>query len=228
MYLFFFFNQKTAYEMRISDWSSDVCSSDLHLLVAFMNKRATRLSAEERRTTTVEAVIDLAAEQNPSDITTAAIAERMGLTQGALFRHFPTKDAILQAVLSWVAERLLARVDRAVDGAPSSLAALEAVFMTHVDFVAEHPGVPRMLFGELQRSADNLPRKMVQTLIGRYGERLRRLFEAGKASGALDPGLDVEAAALLFIGTIQGLVIQARVAGEHRKGGVEGQVGYGR
>src|SRR3546814_17850404 len=29
MYLFFFFKQKTAYEMRISDWSSDVCSSDL-------------------------------------------------------------------------------------------------------------------------------------------------------------------------------------------------------
>src|SRR3546814_3382462 len=28
---FFFFNQKTAYEMRISDWSSDVCSSDLRL-----------------------------------------------------------------------------------------------------------------------------------------------------------------------------------------------------
>src|SRR3546814_4104799 len=30
MYVFFFFKQKTAYEMRISDWSSDVCSSDLH------------------------------------------------------------------------------------------------------------------------------------------------------------------------------------------------------
>src|SRR3546814_5623625 len=29
MYLFFFFMQKSAYEMRISDWSSDVCSSDL-------------------------------------------------------------------------------------------------------------------------------------------------------------------------------------------------------
>src|SRR3546814_8808691 len=29
--LFFFFKQKTAYEMRISDWSSDVCSSDLHI-----------------------------------------------------------------------------------------------------------------------------------------------------------------------------------------------------
>src|SRR3546814_8516103 len=30
LFFFFFFKQKTAYEMRISDWSSDVCSSDLH------------------------------------------------------------------------------------------------------------------------------------------------------------------------------------------------------
>src|SRR3546814_4801852 len=33
-YLFFFFKQKTAYEMRISDWSSDVCSSDLYVFAA--------------------------------------------------------------------------------------------------------------------------------------------------------------------------------------------------
>src|SRR3546814_8848479 len=32
--VFCFFKQKTAYEMRISDWSSDVCSSDLHAAVA--------------------------------------------------------------------------------------------------------------------------------------------------------------------------------------------------
>src|SRR3546814_5486288 len=44
MYFFFFFKQKTAYEMRISDWSSDVCSSDLtqqteSYLLAFCHKR---------------------------------------------------------------------------------------------------------------------------------------------------------------------------------------------
>src|SRR3546814_5235814 len=36
---FFFFKQKTAYEMRISDWSSDVCSSDLHLLQQILPQR---------------------------------------------------------------------------------------------------------------------------------------------------------------------------------------------
>src|SRR3546814_1288958 len=38
--VFFFFKQKTAYEMRISDWSSDVCSSDLKMVVVHRAKRA--------------------------------------------------------------------------------------------------------------------------------------------------------------------------------------------
>ena len=179
-----------------------------------MSGHSKHLPADERRAATVEAVVDLAAEQNPSDITTTAIAQRMGLTQEALFRHFPTKDAILQAVMSWVTERLLARVDKAAEGTTSPVAALEAVFMTHIDFVSEHPGVPRMLFGELQRPGETLPKRMVQTLIQHYGERLHRLLEAGKAQGELDAGLDVEAAAVLFIGTIQGLVMQSLLAGK--------------
>ncbi|MFP5504914.1 MAG: TetR/AcrR family transcriptional regulator [Gammaproteobacteria bacterium] len=172
------------------------------------------LPAEERRAVTVETVIELAGERNPSDITTAAIAQRMGVTQGALFRHFPDKDAILTAVMEWVAARLLARIEKAVQSAPSPLAALEAMFLAHAAFVAEHPGVPRMLFGELQRAQDSAPRRMVQTLIRRYGERLHRLIEAGQAAGELDPGLDAEAAATLFIGSIQGLVMQSLLAGD--------------
>src|SRR3546814_19012190 len=45
MFVFFFFKQKTAYEMRISDWSSDVCSSDLYALARpgsiFLARRST-------------------------------------------------------------------------------------------------------------------------------------------------------------------------------------------
>src|SRR3546814_9724518 len=39
MFMFFFFKQKTAYEMRISDWSSDVCSSDLHRMADGTDRR---------------------------------------------------------------------------------------------------------------------------------------------------------------------------------------------
>lgn len=172
------------------------------------------LSAEERREVTVAAVIELAGERNPSEITTAAIAGRMGLTQGALFRHFANKDAILQAVMEWVAQRLLARVDRAVSQAATPLAALEGMFMAHVDFVAEYPGIPRILFGELQRTGESAPRRVAQGLIRCYGERLKEVVDRGKQCGELDAELDTEAAVTLFIGTIQGLVMQALLAGD--------------
>ena len=182
-----------------------------------MDQPRKRLSADDRRTSTVESVIELAAEQNPSEITTAAIATRMQLTQGALFRHFPNKDAIWQAVMEWVADRLLTRVERAASGAKSPLAALEAMYLAHIAFVIEHPGVPRMMFGELQRADDSAAKRMVQTMLRRYGKRLRALIEDGKASGELDPQLDAAAAATLFIGSIQGLVMQALLLGDSKQ-----------
>ncbi len=179
-----------------------------------MNERSRHLPAAERRAVTVEAVVELAAEQNPGEITTAAIADRMHVTQGALFRHFANKDAIWEAVMHWVAERLLARVDRAAAEASSPLAALEAMFLAHVDFVARHPGVPRILFGELQRADDTPAKRMVRTIIERYRERLVGLLERGKAAGVCSADLDSAAAAMLFIGSIQGLVMSSMLAGD--------------
>jgi TetR/AcrR family transcriptional regulator len=85
-----------------------------------VNIRTKHLPAEERRAATVEAVIELAAGHDPGEITTTAIAQHMNVTQGALFKHFPTKDAILAAVMTWVADRLLNRVDRAAQAAEST------------------------------------------------------------------------------------------------------------
>lgn len=174
------------------------------------------LPADVRRNATVETVVSLAAERNPSDITTTEIATRMGLTQGALFRHFVNKDAIVQAVMAWVSERLLSRLDAASANAASPLAALEAMFLAHAGFVADHPGVPRMLFAELQRPSESVTRRMVQALLSRYRQRLQQLFDAAKAKGQLDSTLDVDAAISLFIGTVQGLVMQSLLSGNSK------------
>ncbi|HEC07580.1 MAG TPA: TetR/AcrR family transcriptional regulator [Thiolapillus brandeum] len=172
------------------------------------------MPAEERRAVTVETVLELAAEQNPGEITTSVIAKRMGVTQGALFRYFPSKDALWQSVLESVAERLMKRIERAATSVESSLAALEAMFMAHVGFVTEHPGVPRLLFGELQKAEATPAKRRAQALIRRYGERLQELLERGKACGELDSTLDENAAATAFIGALQGLIMQSLLVGD--------------
>ncbi|MFZ1367861.1 TetR/AcrR family transcriptional regulator, partial [Sphingorhabdus sp.] len=95
----------------------------------------TKLPANARRAATVEAVIALAATTNPADITTAQIAAHMGVTQGALFRHFPDKQAVWLAVMGWTSDTLLARIDAAHGATPADK--LHAIFAAHVEFVVE-------------------------------------------------------------------------------------------
>ena len=176
--------------------------------------RSGHLPAEERRAVTIEAVIALAATTHPREITTAAIARHMNLTQGALFRHFPSKESLWESVMEWVAERLLARIDRAVAGVDSPLVALRTMFMSHVEFVIEHPGVPRMMFGELQRSDGTPAKQMARTVLERYSTRVHRRIEEGKAGGEISKAIDTQAAATLFVGMLQGLVMQSMLGGD--------------
>lgn len=176
--------------------------------------RAKYLSSEQRRAEAVEAVVELAAHASPETITTTDIAAQMRLTQGALFKHFPTKEALWQGAMEWVADRLLARIDRLSGEHAEPLAALEAMFHGHVAFIAEHPGVPRMIFGQLQRGGDTAARKMTRALLDNYATRLRRILTAGRAEGSLRADLDIEAAATLYLGVIQGLVVQHLLHGD--------------
>lgn len=168
-----------------------------------------RLSGDERRHETVAAVIELARDQGPEGITTQAIADRIGVTHGALFRYFPDKAAIWTAVIEWVRARLGRVIDGAFAAGGTPLAVLERLFYAHVDFVASHPGVPRILFHELQRPADSPFQKVARLIVGTYRQRLCGLFAQAKQQGQLPAHLDEQAAAVLFIGTIQGLVVQS-------------------
>lgn len=172
------------------------------------------LTADERKAATVRAVLMLAAEQNPSDITTSAIAQKMGLTQGALFRHFDSKDSIMEAVMSWVADSILNRIETAAQNESSPLAALRAVFMTHIKFVFENPGVPRLLLSELQRPGITKPKEQTKIMLTGYKTKLIQILETAIARKELPPELDIKIAVVMFIGSIQGLVMQALIAGD--------------
>lgn len=177
-----------------------------------MDTPQSRLPTEARRAEIVAAVLHLAATQSPAHITTGDIAGELGFTQGAVFRHFPSKDAIWLAVLEWVDAELIAALERAAQEGRTPVDGLERVFMAHIRFVMAWPGVPRILFHDLQRPDDTPLKQRVRQLLGRYRQILARLFDAAARQGQVGGGLDTHAAATLFIGTIQGLVMQSMLA----------------
>jgi len=73
--------------------------------------------------------LELAAKQGVDDVTTQDMAKAMGVTQGAVFRHFLSKDAIWLAVMQWVRDRLMGRAGpRRRQGARSAGRAAAHVF----------------------------------------------------------------------------------------------------
>ena len=174
----------------------------------------TRLPTEERQAEIVLAALHLARAVSPVSITTSDIADAIGVTQGAVFKHFPTKDAIWVASMKWVRERLLAKLEEAARAEISGVPALEAVFRAHVAFVIAHPGAPRIIFHELQQPADSPVKQEVRALLQAYRQILLHQLKAGMKLGELQAGLDLEAAATLFVGIVQGLVMQSMLTGK--------------
>lgn len=172
-----------------------------------------RRSSEFRQAEIVRTVVALAAESSPADITTARIASAMALTQGAVFRHFPTKEAIWLAVAEWIEETLLGAVGQASRSSGEPLEQLRAMFRAHVGFAVAYPGAPRLIFHELQQPGDSAVKRRIRDLLGSYRGTLLQILKHAGERGAVGREIDVEHAATLFIGAVQGLVMQSMLAG---------------
>lgn len=188
-----------------------------------MKPTRSRLPTEDRQAEIVATVLRLAAARAPGEITTGDIAQALALTQGAVFRHFPTKEAIWLAAMDWVAQTLLAALEQAAAAAGNPLDALRGVFRAHVAFVQAWPGVPRLIFHQLQQPDDTPVKARVRQLLLGYRALVGRLLAQADAAGVLVPGLDRAAAAVLFIGSIQGLVMQSMLAGSQQAMGEQGE-----
>lgn len=172
-----------------------------------------RQSTELRQAEIIATMLHLAAERNPADITTTDIAKAMRVTQGALFRHFATKEAIRLAVVEWIEAQLLGALLAARQAAPDVLAALRAMFLAHVRFAQAYPGVPRLIFAELQQAEASPVRLVVHKIMQRYRQVLAETLSQAMAAKRIRADVDCQAAASLFLGGIQGLVIQSMLSG---------------
>lgn len=175
-----------------------------------------RMSSEDRQSEIVRVAVELAAEKDVGSVTTQDMADAMQMTQGAIFRHFASKDEIWLAVMNWIRDTLMKVLGEAASEASSPLDAIQRMFYAHVAFVSKHPAIPRILFSELQHKSDGKMRQLIQGLVSGYEMRIAGLLEEAKAQGLVDVQLDSKSAAVLYIGMIQGLVMQVSIFGGKR------------
>ena len=176
-----------------------------------MSEHRQRLSAEERQEEIVRAAVELAGEQGVDSVTTQDMAKAVGITQGAIFRHFPSKDMIWLAVIHWVRGRLMGVLDVAAEQGSDPVDALEKMFFAHLAFVERVPAIPKLVFTSQLLKKNPKIRDLIRSILVDYEAKVTGLIAQAKVQNLVRADLDEQGAAVMFTGMIQGLVIRVPV-----------------
>ncbi|QKT05026.1 TetR family transcriptional regulator [Ectothiorhodospiraceae bacterium 2226] len=167
-----------------------------------------RKSSEERREEIVQAALDLAGERGVKQLTTQAIAEKVGIAQPTIFRHFKTRDAILRAALEWIGKSLLAALTPILAGGGPADARLRQLLARQLQFISRRKGLPRLLFSERLHLEDPQLKAVVRRIMDAYTARVATLLSEGVAEGRFRADLDPEETARLIVALVQGQVMR--------------------
>lgn len=160
----------------------------------------------------VAAARDLVARDG-EDMRMELLAQRAGVAVGTLYRHFPTKQDLVAAIVEESLERIAALAESARDrvtGGADPLHELTGVFRDVADFYAGDRAV--------KQAADNLgldvayesTRSPADSAAGRATTAITAVLEAGHAAGTVDPDLRVEDLAMLIAQVPDGPTAHAR------------------
>lgn len=165
-----------------------------------------------RREQIVAAARELLATTPLERLTTRAIASAVGVSQPALFRHFRSREALLLAVVEATRADLEGLLTPLLASGKAPLDLCDALARQLVQYVDDHPGFPRLLFADMALEAPDL-RVAVHHLVSMQRTLVTELVTTAVRDGAARDDVDPQAAATLFVGMIQGLVLQRELAG---------------
>jgi AcrR family transcriptional regulator len=167
-----------------------------------------RKTAEDRKAELVEATLRLADKVGPDRLSTEAIAAAVGVTQAAIFRHFPKKQDLWEAVAARIGETFQGRWTKVERLDVSSEQKLRHLILGQLKLIRSTPAIPAILFSrELHVENDRL-RAVFFGLMQRFHGLAARFIDKGQRAGEFRPDVDADDVAFLVIGTVQGLVLR--------------------
>ena len=167
-----------------------------------------RQSAEERKAQIVAEVLRLADEIGPDRLSTTDVARAIGISQPAIFRHFPTKGALWLAVAEDVADRVRSYWAAAEAGTTGPQARLKALIGAQLTAIAETPALPSILFSRELQVDNPALRDVFRGLLGAFQGRLVAVIRDLQAAGDLKRDVSPEDVAILLTSLVQGVAIR--------------------
>lgn len=167
-----------------------------------------RRSTEVRRTQIADAARALTVKHGSEHITVRRIAGEIGVSQGALYRHFKSKRDILSFMIERTEEDWLADMADASASRATPMEILDKSLRSHVSAIEQRKGVSFQVMAEIISFGDRRLNRKAHEALDRYTARIRCLVSEGIKTGEVGINVDPDGAATLIAAAIQGLVNQ--------------------
>ena len=169
---------------------------------------ADRKPAEMRKAQILTTVLRLAYELGPARLTTGTVAAAVGLTQPAIFRHFPSKQALWQAAGEHIAATMSAAWDAVLAETQTPQERIAALIAAQLRQIVAYPAIPAILHSRELQTENPALRKTFVDLMGRFRSLLAAEVASARAASLLRADVEPEDCAVLLISLVQGLAIR--------------------
>mgnify|MGYP001585824973 FL=1 len=162
----------------------------------------------QRRQQILEALAQML-EANPGErITTARLAKQVGVSEAALYRHFPSKSKMFEGLIEFIEEALFSRINLILAEESGATRRCEKMLGLLLGFAERNPGLTRILTGDALAGETERLHTRVAQLFDRLETQLKQVLREAEMREGIRPVLPINTAANLLLAAAAGKISQ--------------------
>lgn len=143
-----------------------------------------------------------------SRITTAALAREVGVSEAALYRHFPSKARMFEGLIEFIEETVFTRINRILDDSSDPVVRCHAILALLLSFCERNPGFSRLLTGDALAGETERLRQRIAQFYNRLETQLRGILRDGEIEHGVRSSIPAAIAANLMLAAAEGRIMQ--------------------
>ncbi|WP_026068628.1 nucleoid occlusion factor SlmA [Halomonas smyrnensis] len=147
-------------------------------------------------------------EDSGKRITIAALARQVGVSEAALYRHFPSKARMFEGLIEFIEQTLFERIGRILEEVPEALPRCGRILTLVLAFAEKNPGLSRLLGGDALTGETARLRQRIHQLFERLETQLKQVLREAELREGRRPSLPIPAAANLLVAQVEGRIAQ--------------------
>lgn len=168
----------------------------------------TKQTKTSRRQQILESLAHMLEVSPGARITTAALAKEVGVSEAALYRHFPSKSKMFEGLIEFIEDTIFSLTARIIEDEPLALNRCNKILTVLLTFCERNPGITRILTGDALTGETGRLRVRVAQLFDRLETQIKQILREAELREGVRPTLPMNAAANLLVASAEGRIAQ--------------------